>query len=160
MRFQRTSTVCLLTVLCLALSCLSGCGKKQATVKGKVSFKGQPLTSGNIAFVDGGGRIAPGTIKSDGTYLVANVPVGEVTITVQTAPPMMAMMGMGSKPKKPSGLAPMPKDMIPADYQENSPDKKPLPVVPAPEKYNKVETSPLKYTVQSGTQEYNIDLNP
>lgn len=158
MRFQRPLTVCLLILSSFSLLCLSGCGgKKVATVSGKVTFNGKSLTAGNIAFVGKTG-IGHGTIKQDGSYVVPNVPVGEVTITIETPPPRRGgMAGMMDAPKAPSGVPAMPKEMIPADYQEKQSS---VPVVPAPEKYSKVETSPLKYTVKSGKQEYKIDLQP
>lgn len=153
MRLQHLSMICLLYGLCLSLSCLSGCGTRQATVKGKVSINGQNLTVGTVGFV-GKDRSATGQIKSDGTYTVTNAPVGEVTITVVTPPPTMG--GMMNAPKAPAGVPAMPKEMLPPDHQEN----KSVQVVPVPTKYNKVESSTLKYIVQSGSQEYNIDLKP
>jgi len=157
MRIRRLSTVCLVTILCLALACLSGCGKRQAAVKGKVTFNGQPLTAGSVAFV-GSGRSASGIIKSDGTYAVMDAPVGEVTITVQTPPLPPGGMGamMGGKTKRPSGVPEMPKEMRPPGDE----GEKDIRIVPAPEKYNTVEKSTLKYTVQPGSQDHNIELTP
>jgi len=143
-------------ILCLTFFCLSGCGKKTATVKGKVTFKGQPLTAGNIAFV-GKDRIGQGTIKTDGSYIVSDAPLGEVTITVTTPPPPRPTMGPMNTPKRPPGLTPMPKEMVPPDYEESM---RPVQIVPAPEQYSKAESSPLKYTVKPGVHEHNIDLTP
>lgn len=121
-------------------------------MKGKVTFNGTPLTQGTVSFVSKD-RVATGNIKSNGDYEVINAPVGEVTITVQTPPPTM---GFSKTPQAPKGVPNMPKEMMPADAQDAGQVK----VVPAPPKYNKVETSDLKYTVQSGSQEYNIVLKP
>jgi hypothetical protein len=68
------------------------------------------------------------------------------------------MGGMMNAPKRPSGVTEMPKEMIPPDSQENK--SVTVVPVPAPEKYQKVETSTLKYTVKSGSQDYDIDLKP
>lgn len=121
-------------------------------MKGKVSFMGQNLTAGTIAFV-ASGKTGSGVIKSDGTYIVADAPVGDVTITVQTPP--LPPGGMLSAPPPPAGVG-MPKEFLPPGHEEN----KVVRVVSAPEKYQKVETSTLKYTVQSGSQDYDIDLKP
>ncbi|HEY7308425.1 MAG TPA: hypothetical protein VH643_03580 [Gemmataceae bacterium] len=153
MRFRRRALVCLTAVCCLTLACLPGCGKSKGTVKGKVSFRNIPLTKGTIAFVDAKGSTTSGTIKADGTYVVGNIPVGDVTITIQTPKPMMG--GVAIEGKRPPGMS-MPKEMIPPGHQDESSVR----VVPAPEKYNKVETSPLKFTVQSGNQEHNVELSP
>lgn len=152
MQLRRLFAVCLLAAIGLSAVGLPGCGRKSGTVKGKVTFNGAPLNQGSVAFVNKD-RIRSGTIKSDGTYEVVDVPLGEATITVQTPPPTM---GFAKAPQAPSGVPAMPKDMMPPDAQGNSQ----LPAVSAPPKYNKVETSDLKYTVQSGTQEYNIVLKP
>lgn len=152
MRVRHSSLFFLFAAFCLLLPCLSGCGKKQATVKGKITFMNQPLTTGTISFV-GNGHTGSGTIKSDGTYLVPNAPVGEVTITVQTPP--LPPGGVLATPPPPKGFA-MPKEMLPPDYKENDAVR----VVSTPEKYAKAETSTLKYTVKSGTQDYDFDLKP
>jgi hypothetical protein len=157
MRVRCLPSICLVIILCLASACLSGCGKRQATVTGKVTFNGQHLTAGTVAFV-GSGRTGSGTIKSDGTYAVMDAPIGEVTITVQTPPPPQGGMGgmMGGKTKRPPGVPEMPKEMRPPGDEGD----KDVRIVPAPEKYNTVEKSPLKYTVQPGSQDYNIELKP
>ena len=52
----------------------SGCGTGTATISGKVSYKGRPVTSGGIVVLNPDGRtIAKGTIQSDGTYSVDGV---------------------------------------------------------------------------------------
>jgi hypothetical protein len=71
---MRTAGTLTLATLML-LACL-GCGTDSGTfvgatvpVKGKVSFKGKPLTQGEIVFEpDSGGREAHGTIQPDGTF--------------------------------------------------------------------------------------------
>lgn len=156
MRFQRPLMAFFLIVLCVTVPCLAGCGKKRATVKGKVTFMGKPVTAGNVSFVGEGERVGSGNIHSDGTYTVKNAPVGETTVTVQTPPRPRGPMAM-NKAKRPAGVPAMPKEMLPPDYEEN----KNVPSgPPVPEKYNKVDSSTIKYTVKPGVQEYDIDLKP
>jgi hypothetical protein len=69
--------------IALAFICLGtcwGCGSGQPIlpdlipVKGRVSYKGQPLTSGIIRFEpDGFGRMATGKMQSDGTYVLSTM---------------------------------------------------------------------------------------
>jgi hypothetical protein len=68
----------------LVLAANMGCGSGQGQpaqvvpVKGKVTFKGQPLTKGVIKFrpVDLG-REASGTIQSDGTFVLSTYKEGD-----------------------------------------------------------------------------------
>ena len=57
-----------------------GCGPSQGTmpslipVKGKVTYKGQPLSTGTVHFEpDGYGRVGSGKLQSDGTYVLSTV---------------------------------------------------------------------------------------
>lgn len=58
-------------VFALTSAAVIGCGSEAAKVpvRGKVTFKGQPLTDGTVTFVaQGSGVTAAGAIKPDGTY--------------------------------------------------------------------------------------------
>jgi hypothetical protein len=69
----------------LLLGCCSGCGAKGAgtlpdliPVKGKVTFKGQPLTTGTVHFEpDDYGRPATGKLQSDGTFVLSTHKEGD-----------------------------------------------------------------------------------
>jgi hypothetical protein len=71
-----------LSVLALAVLAASlGCGAagqgalpSLIPVKGKITYKGQPLTTGAVRFEpDGYGRMASGTLQSDGTYVLSTL---------------------------------------------------------------------------------------
>jgi hypothetical protein len=74
-------------IVLAALSCgiCWGCGPAGSgtltgviPVKGKVTYKGQPLTKGSIKFEpDGYGREAHGTIQSDGTFVLTTFKDGD-----------------------------------------------------------------------------------
>ena len=60
-----------------------GCGSASGTpvtlipVKGKVTYKGQPLTKGLIEFEPNGyGRLASGQLQSDGTFVLTTLKPG------------------------------------------------------------------------------------
>jgi hypothetical protein len=154
MRFRYSTLVCPLAVCCLALACLPGCGKKKATVKGKVTWmKTTPLTAGTIAFVAKDGRTGSSNINSKGEYTVTDAPIGDVTITVTTPPAPMGGMKMD---KPPPGMS-MPENMRPPGDPGGG---QAVRIVPAPKQYGDKDKSPLHFTVQPGTQEHDVDLTP
>ncbi len=54
----------------VALVVFAGCGGGSASVTGKVTANGDPLTSGKVVFspIGGGVKAAAGKIQNDGTY--------------------------------------------------------------------------------------------
>jgi hypothetical protein len=72
-------------VLALAVAGALGCGSKTGKVRGKVTLNGTPVPGGTITFIPDRGKQTGGIIAEDGTYIVANVPVGEAKVTVEPA---------------------------------------------------------------------------
>lgn len=124
--------VCLAAGLTVALA---GCGgSSKATVSGTVTYKGEPLPAGMIAFIGKDNQVASGAIEPNGHYSVRNVPIGPVKISV-TPPPAPLQ---DSKP--PEGMPTTKSVSIPDHYKD-------------PEK------SGLTYTVKSGSQDHPINLD-
>ncbi len=77
-----------------ALLWLSGCHHQpvvhpdRATVRGAVTFGDQPLPGGSVTFISTAdpGQRATGILKSDGTFTIADVPIGPVRVAVDTEP--------------------------------------------------------------------------
>ncbi len=78
----------------LATVWLTGCGNRpvvhadRATVSGTVTFAGKPLPGGSVAFIstaDPAKRVT-GILQEDGTFRVADVPVGKVDVAIDTEP--------------------------------------------------------------------------
>ena len=75
----------LATLVLFALAACVGCGEKGAgtlpeliPVKGKITLKGQPLSSGTVRFEpDDFGRPASGKINSDGTFVLSTHKEGD-----------------------------------------------------------------------------------
>jgi len=152
---------------CLVLTATGCSSGRRATVTGKVTYQGKPLTSGTVMFYTADGSAGgSASIMPDGMYKAADVPVGEVTATVRT-------IAAGSMPKgeaKPGGA---PSGLIipgkgPAGGGDGavsapSPGTKVIPGgepgVAIPEKYGKPTLSGLKYTVTGGTQTIDIPLS-
>lgn len=120
---------------------LAGCSSGPATgeVRGKVTFKGQPVTEGTITFLNPKeGGAGEGTLGSDGSYAIqGKLVVGEYLIVVN--PPIHIVdTDPGKSPP--------------------APVEKPAPNIP--QKYRVQGTTPLKETVQKGKNEFNFDLKP
>lgn len=125
-----------------AAACLVACGcggTYDSTVAGVVTLAGAPLPRGTIKYLpDSTGPAAYGIISSDGKYTLTTgreegLPSGGYTVTVVANEP--------SVPNKNPSLPPAP--------------GKPL----APLWYRDVATSGLKFTVEPGDNEINIELN-
>jgi hypothetical protein len=82
MRVLSSRLICLCTVI-FPLLALYGCGKGAdlpplIQVKGKVFYKGQPLTKGMVKFEpDGYGRAANGKLDSDGNFVLTTLKEGD-----------------------------------------------------------------------------------
>jgi hypothetical protein len=97
------------------------------------------------------------SIHQDSSYTVSRVPLGPATITVSTRmlrPPAKEGKMMLSPPPPPGPLPPG-VELTPPGMNSAELEKR---YVPIPEKYGDVQGSGLTYTVQSGKQEYNLDL--
>ena len=125
----------LLTILPLVL--LVGCGGKPASVSGVVTVDGKPLETGMVTFApSGGGMRASGIIQSDGSYQVktnrdAGLDIGEYDVAVVSRE--VVDTGPGSPP-------------MPGKYY-------------APNRYGRMRTSGLHYSVAKGSNEINIELS-
>lgn len=86
-----------------SLAFVVGCGDaSRATVSGKVTFDGQPVTGGTLSFAPVGGNAKPAaaTIESDGTYDLSDLegaPIGK-NMLHYSAPPRAFAEGYSPKP--------------------------------------------------------------
>jgi hypothetical protein len=134
----------------------AGCSKSKGTITGTVKLKdGTPVSAGTITFWSADNHPSQGTLKSDGSFSVGDVPVGDAKVTVETPPPRMGPVTM-SKP--PEGMN-MPADMKPSGGDAPGGDNK-VKVVPVPAKYKNANDTPLSYSVVKGSQEKSFVLEP
>ena len=130
-----------------ALGMLAGCGGRSGTLSGRVSHQNKPVVYGTV-MVFGADRITrSGNLGPDGTYTVADVPVGPVQVAV---------------------VSPEPPDAKPAAKHDERPRRGPAAAPLAavdrskwfriPEKYGDPEKSGLTTTVQPGGTRYDIPL--
>ncbi len=100
---MRNSLLKSMTLAALLLSAHSGCSGSGARptlvpVKGKVTYKGQPLTKGIIRFEpDGYGRMATGELQADGTFVLTTYENGDGAVVGQHR---VYFTGTSSNPKK------------------------------------------------------------
>jgi len=144
--------------LALLLAALPACTSGKATVTGKVTYKGTPLTMGEIHIRAADGTEVSGEIKSDGSYTVANVPPGNHKVEIKCIDEKMsnayftALAGRnkdGGPPIGPDGK-PAPKGGKVFDVDDFS---------KIPAKYGRYETSGLSIEVKgsSVTKDFPLD---
>lgn len=136
-------------VACLpALVALLGCGgPPSGTVKGRVTYKGEPVVLGTIAFHAADGRVASGSI-SGGEYRVEKIPVGPATLTVQAHPPAAPLLPPPGE-NGPSGSA----TQFAAAVARRT-------FVALPARYADKNASGLTYAVRNGGQTHDLTLAP
>jgi hypothetical protein len=130
-----------LVLLALALS---GCGQRKGKLTGKVSYKGEEVPFGTVAFYGTGDAVSSAPIGPDGTYEANGVPLGEVKVTVTTPPPPdpQAAEKMKTNPMV------IEKNIVITEQK----------VVSVPRKYNLPGTSGISLTVTGGSQPFDIAL--
>jgi hypothetical protein len=80
MTCNRSALVFLLAACGIVGLLFGGCGPKRAAtfpVKGRVTYMGQPVTQGSIAFYPAEGRMATGDIGPDGRYSLTTFRAGD-----------------------------------------------------------------------------------
>jgi hypothetical protein len=132
-----------------------GCGAKNpqapARVSGKVTYKGEPLKGGTLAFHTKDAGIYTCQIGSDGNYSIIDLPTGDLVVVVETESinpgKKTATYGKGQRPEyRPPGA---PTDVAKAD---------PAAYVKIPAKYANPKTSPLQVTLAKGSQVKDFEL--
>jgi len=111
---------------------LAGCGKPQATVSGKVTYKGKPVPAGQITLIaPESGKAIAADLDSSGSFTCPG--------TLEVGNYLMFIM------------PPIPKQLPPGT---------PIQKVPfdVPKKYQDPKTSPLKEEIKGGKNELTIDL--
>ena len=144
----------LLIVVLLAALGSTGC-HKYGNISGKVTYQTKTVKAGNVYFYGSDGQVkGSAPIAEDGSYTANKVPVGEMTVCVDTD---------SAKPN-PNSFRIKPPDSS-AHADAGGAANYPLPTgsseryVPIDKKYKDPAKSGKSYTVVSGNQEFNIDLD-
>jgi hypothetical protein len=132
-----------LRVWCVPLAlaaAAAGCatkGGRVREVRGTVSYKGAPLESGTVRFVGPNNEVAFATVQKNGTYIVTDVPPGDVKIGVI----------QGNEPRNVG------------DSSGKKAEKAARPAVVLPKKYHDPETSGVTRTVAPDTTQLDLDFS-
>jgi len=107
-----------ITLSALLLFSCWGCGSSSGTmapliqVKGKVTYKGQPLTKGTIRFEPNGyGRMATGKIQPDGTFVLSTLQQNDGVVAGNHK---VSISDTGSTPRK---------ELVPKKYADAAASK-------------------------------------
>jgi len=107
--------------VCLALAVLVGCGgggSTKATIRGKVAYKGAPVTGGTLTLYSASGSPYPLSIKPDGTFSVSDVPVGDMRVGIDTWNEPVAKVSPGGYSGGGGGQGLPPHMDIPLKYRD------------------------------------------
>lgn len=147
MRYPTLRFQALLGLALLSSVAAAGCGNRKAVaVRGKVTYRGAPLTMGSVVLISEDGQTsARGPIQPDGTYEIDKAPLGKVKAGVSNPPPPGARGGQ------------------PLSGPRNDPETKQARAlagqyVPTPEKYTDPQKAGLSYDIPSGGRTLDIDL--
>jgi len=154
--FKRSCLVLCAGVLAFSL----GCGNRSTgTLTGKVTLNGESLEAGQVTAHNAAGDRVGTAMISDGTYTLPDLPLGTVTLLVQTYRPGGDPVVEGL-PKAPPGSPPLSpetrKKMI-----EGLPEKTRQQIEklkPVPPKYGSTETSDLKAVVKAGRTTFDVEM--
>lgn len=159
--------------LVLSLALIAGCSSDKsapAKLSGTVTYNGAPVTGGMLSFYTNAG-VYPAAISSDGTYSVADIPTGDMVVTVDTE-----MLNPGIKKQTYSGknsgggggmygkaagrgsAAPKGAKQETSPAPEGAEQPSPGNYVKIPRDYADKNKSPLKITVERGSQTINLEL--
>lgn len=136
---------------CLALASLTGCGgdSGKATISGKVTYKGAPVTGGTLTLYAESGTPYPVNINPNGTFNVSDVPTGQRTVSISTDN-VQTNQGYTMPP----GVTPPKDSPAPPQIDTSTLPKK----VDIPAKYKDPKTSGLTWDIKGGKQSKDFDL--
>jgi hypothetical protein len=138
-------------VVILALTSLGCGGAAPGSISGTVKLDGKPLEGGTVVFhCDQGRTVLRASIDADGRYTIPKAPAGPATIAV------FGQEALSSRPVAMEGGAPEIKDAFKKGLNDLAPMSRKR--VWVPPRYEKPETSGLKYTVESREQTHDLGL--
>jgi hypothetical protein len=150
----------------LVLSCaalvgvMPGCAKPKprAKVTGTVKLNGKPLPGGMVSFaLDDGTNVSAGTnIRKDGTYEVANAPIGKCKVAVKTSHLNTTPTPVVTAPAAGAGVNMQPKQtLVPGASGD---PKMGTQYTPIAAKFEDVTKSGLEFEVKPGENNFDIPV--
>lgn len=160
------------STLFLSLALIAGCSSDKtapAKLSGTVTYNGAPVAGGMLSFYSNAG-VYPAAIGPDGTYSVADVPTGEMVVTVDTEmlnPKIKKQTykgqgagasGMYGKAAGRGSAAPKGAKQETSPAPEGAEQPSAGNYVKIPRDYADKNKSPLKINVERGSQTINLEL--
>jgi len=105
---------------------LCGCtsSDKAASVSGKVTYNGKPVTSGVVVLIGKGGKMSDlGEVKDDGTYSIAHAPTGTVKVSFDNPPPYTTRGGGAAADEEAKEAAAQAKKYVATPPKYKDPDQ-------------------------------------
>jgi hypothetical protein len=133
-----------LALFVIAVGLAPGCSsqKRLATLTGKVTYKGKPVSVGAIYFHGPADELAMGNLQEDGSFTATDLPIGVVRVSLRVQDPgvyTQQLKGQGPSIEKP---------------KTKDGDK----VTSLPHQYSDPETSGLSYTIAPTTTTLDITI--
>jgi hypothetical protein len=102
----RTQSWVVLALFVTALGTAPGCSspKRLATLTGKVTYKGKPVSVGAIYFHGPADELAMGNLQEDGSFTATDLPIGVVKVSLRVQDPgvyAQQLKGQGASLEKP-----------------------------------------------------------
>jgi hypothetical protein len=144
----------LVPLLILPLVSLAGCTStdrpNEALIYGKVTFKDQPVGGGTVTLIPAGRdkKIPPIPIGPDGSFQAGGIPVGQMTVTIET-----------ESAKKTAGVYVMPNGQPPPKGTSEPQIENAPKYVAIPKKYADPKTSGLSWDIKPGNNDKNFPLD-
>jgi hypothetical protein len=143
----------------IAFAMTSGCGGNPVgKIRGEVSLNGSPLQYGQVtAYNEKGEAVARATV-TDGKYELIDVPLGKVTLAVQThSPDGQPITAVKAPLKEGQKAPPAPKAEVKAEMKDKGPQL-PEKIDPVPLKYTNAKQSGLSVDAVKGETKYDIAM--
>jgi hypothetical protein len=131
----------------LALGAAAGCGPPTGSVTGTVKYNGKLVAGATVELTPPTGRPIETTTGPDGLYGLKDVPAGEARVAVVTVSAEFAKAR--DQQAEPSAREKFDKDVSKTKGMKYS---------LLPEKYSAASTTPLRVTVQSGENKFDVEL--
>jgi hypothetical protein len=143
-RIQRKTRWIGWVLFSISLAGAGGCGKT-ATVTGKVSYQGRPVTYGSLIFLSADRTARSGVIERDGSYRIEGVPPGTAKIGVISRDPSKGRSVVRNQKRADAGNKEAEKTALKEWF-------------PLPSKFEDPAASGLSFTVDSRRVSHDIDL--
>ncbi len=147
------------TLFVFMVGCNDGVANAPCNVSGKVTYKGAPVTGGNLTFWCKEGGSYSASLDASGKYTTANLPAGDAVVSVETEttnPNRKTENYSGGNNKVGQSDSGAPKKMTASPIPEYA-KKSVITYVKIPAKYGKKD-SPLTTTLKPGSNKADFDL--